>query len=215
MTEQQLLLLIFEIFGTVFLVALVIWLSDLCFRLERGPVSLQRFGHFFCGTFRRAMTIYGLFNVVAVIFMIFLLLWPYISGWYENTETTWIEELLILILTPTLVLPLFFRETYRSLARRFQREAFENHENVREQLKVSAINEVVETAFRQSTPGGTVFKELIYHLFEKHEKMHPGKTRDVYTKAFEQLLVRDDECGEAFREIYEEWHASHLSMRNA
>jgi len=214
MTEQQLLLSILEISGAVFLVALVIWLSDLCFRLERGPVSLQRLGQFFCGTFRRAMTVYGLFNVVAVVFMIFLLLWPYISGWYENTETTWIEELLILVLTPALVLPLFFRDTYRSLARRFQREDFANQESVWEQLKANAIIEGVETAFRQSTPDGTEFKELVYHLLEKHEKMHPGKTRDICAKAFEQLLVRDDECGDAFREICEEWHTSHLSMKN-
>lgn len=209
MTEQQ-LLRILGTFGVVFLLALFLWVSDLCFQLGRGPVVLRRVGRFFYGTFRRAMTTYGVFSVMAVAFATFLFLWPYISGSHGTAEMSLVEQLLMLLLIPALFLPLYLRETYKSLSRRFGRGKWADKTRVWEELKIDTISEAIEKVFHQSGPDGTPFRETVHRLLTKYGRMRQGKIRDVYARAFEQLLARDDECGEAFREVYEEWHAGGL-----
>ncbi len=214
MTEQQLLLLqVFGVFGTVFLLAVFIWVSDICSEHECGPIVLRRVGRFFCGTFRRAMTTYGMFDVVAVAFITFLCLWPYISGSYENAETTLIGVLLTIFLTA----PTFFYDTYKGALRRFGRRETTDRERAWEeaweQLPTDEIVGAVETAFRQSTPDRTAFKELVHRLLTKYEKMRQGRTRNSFARAFRQLLARDDECGEAFGRAYREWYAEWYAAR--
>ncbi len=158
------------------------------------------------------MATYGTSHVVFQVFIAFLLLWGY--HYDRDTGVITIEELLIVILFFAPFLVIFLYMAYRDLSKRFgRREMTERErawEQAWEQLPIDTIVGAIETAFRQSTPDRTTFKEAVCALLTKYEKMHHGRTRDIYARAFEQLLARNDECSEAFREVYEEWYARDL-----
>ena len=206
MTDIEPGILLLQLFGLFLVVGLFIGFCDRCFMQARGPFLLQQIGRIFCGTFRRAMIAYGLLVTVITAILTLLLLWPFLTGIVVG-ETIWYDEFVVIMSAATLTLPSLLWTTYYRLSRRFQREPVSDRKRMWDTARSGAIIDAVEIAFRKSSPDKTEFRELVYRLLEAHQKINPGKTRKLYTKAFEQLLARNDECGNAFREFYEEWYA--------
>ncbi len=223
MTEQPPLPIVLIIWAPAILLlfGLFIMVSDCCSEHECGPMVLRRVGRFLCGTFKRAMTTYVMFDVMVAFLLSALLSVPLLSallsvpaGPMDGLSLFLLSVIWIFILLPLFFLIFSVYGRYRELSRRFGRREMTDRERALEQaweqVPVDAVVGAVETAFRKSTPDRTAFKELVHRLLTEYEKMRQGGTRNIFARAFRQLLARDDECGEAFRRAYREWYATYL-----